>query len=220
MEGLNILGAKKPVKSNPPIKNNEWKTVKNFKDTSSRDKFQHKTPEIFDNYIDTDAFAEIKHQVVYSDAEMEFCSYVTGIRDDSEEILKREYDSKWSWCLRHRIFDLSQSDSPLFPILHNALFVKMSSPPEYNLKALHKCYVIAYPNTENIKENLMYHDYHWNVKTGVLFLNTCDGYIKFKDGTKVNSVENRMVMFDGSNPYCLSSTTNEKLMYTININFL
>ena len=32
---------------------------------------------------------------------------------------------------------------------------------------------------------------------GAIFsLNTCDGYTKFKDGTKVESVANRIVIFD------------------------
>ena len=235
----------KKVESNPSLDYSdysEWKISKEWKnkdtsfpsirdksidkssslyhDASSKDKLQHKTPEVFDNFIDDDTFPEIKYEIVYSDLEMEFCSYVTARCDDDEQILTKEYHSKWSWCLTHKIFNVCQSSSPVFPLLNNSLFQKLESLPKNNIKCLHKCNIIAYPNTETIKENLMYHDYHWSVNTGILFLNTCDGYVKFQDGTKVNAVENRFVLFDGSKPHCLSSTTNEKLMYTININFL
>lgn len=243
MEGLNILGSKekeKEVEDNSPPDYFHWKIANQLReenkshsfpssrdkgsslyhDASSKDKWKRKTPEVFDDYIDSALFDDISSQIVYSDMELEFCSYVTGRSDDKEELLEVEYKCKWSWCLMHRIFNISRSDSPIFPLINEYLIAKLALPPENKLKCLHKCNIIAYPNTQTIKENLMYHDYHWNVNTAILFLNNCDGYVKFQDGTKINAVQNRLVLFDGSKPHCLSTTTNEKLMYTINLNFL
>ncbi len=57
-------------------------------------------------------------------------------------------------------------------------------------------------------------------KTCVIYLNTCDGYTKFSDGTKVESVANRIVFFDASKHHQSSTTSNAKLRYNINFNFL
>ena len=38
----------------------------------------------------------------------------------------------------------------------------------------------------------------WNHKTGIFYVNTCNGYTLFSDGTKVESIENRFVEFDSS----------------------
>ena len=42
----------------------------------------------------------------------------------------------------------------------------------------------------------------------------------FKDGTKVESVENRIVIFDGSELHCGVSCTDEKARFVLNINYL
>ena len=56
--------------------------------------------------------------------------------------------------------------------------------------------------------------------TAIYYLNTCNGYTMFKDGTKVESVENRMLIFDGNELHCGASCTDEKARVVLNINYL
>tara|TARA_Y100000401_G_scaffold9883_1_gene6740 strand:- start:53 stop:544 length:492 start_codon:yes stop_codon:yes gene_type:complete len=73
---------------------------------------------------------------------------------------------------------------------------------------------------------LVKHDWHTDhdtlpvLKGGLLMLNTCDGYTGFEDGTKVESVENRMVFFDALKKHHSTNTTNVSTRITLNINYL
>ena len=77
-----------------------------------------------------------------------------------------------------------------------------------------------YPHTETLKEHAGHRDYLYS-NTGALYsLNTCDGYTKFSDGTKSESIANRIVFFDASKEHSSTTTSNAKLRYNINFNFL
>ena len=49
-------------------------------------------------------------------------------------------------------------------------------------------------------------------------VNTNNGYTLFENGEKVVSVENQLVMFDGSIRHCSVAQTDENLRVNININ--
>tara|TARA_Y100001938_G_scaffold124961_1_gene175439 strand:- start:425 stop:919 length:495 start_codon:yes stop_codon:yes gene_type:complete len=54
---------------------------------------------------------------------------------------------------------------------------------------------------------------------GLYSVNTNNGYTLFEDGTKVESIENQMVIFDGSIKHCSVSQTDTNVRVNININF-
>ena len=54
---------------------------------------------------------------------------------------------------------------------------------------------------------------------GLYSVNTNNGYTLFKDGTKIESIENQMVIFDGKRKHCSVAQTDTKLRINININF-
>ena len=56
--------------------------------------------------------------------------------------------------------------------------------------------------------------------TAIYYLNTCNGYTLFKDGTKVESVENRVVIFKGDQLHCGASATDVSARMVLNINYL
>ena len=56
-------------------------------------------------------------------------------------------------------------------------------------------------------------------KVGLYSVNTNNGYTLFEDGTKVESVENQMVIFDGHLKHCSVGQTDEKVRVNVNINF-
>ena len=56
--------------------------------------------------------------------------------------------------------------------------------------------------------------------TGILYVNTCNGYTEFKNGEKVDSVANRFVTFPGDMYHGGSSTTNDIKRVVVNINWI
>ena len=77
-----------------------------------------------------------------------------------------------------------------------------------------------FPNTEILHEHLMHIDFDFSHSGAVLSLNTCDGYAKLKDGTKIDSVANRILLFDPSEEHCSTNTTNVPARFNININYM
>ena len=77
-----------------------------------------------------------------------------------------------------------------------------------------------YPNTEKLHEHPMHRDFEFSTTSALLSLNTCDGYTKLEDGTKIDSVANRMLLFDGGKNHCSTTTTNVAARINININYI
>jgi hypothetical protein len=58
-----------------------------------------------------------------------------------------------------------------------------------------------------------------NFKTAVYYLNTNNGSTLFEDGTEIESVENRLVVFDTNLQHTGVSSTDSKFRYLINLNY-
>ena len=89
-----------------------------------------------------------------------------------------------------------------------------------NFKTLIRVKINAYPYTNVVKEHNGHIDFDYEHVGAVFSLNTCDGYTKFSDGTKSESIANRIVFFDASKEHSSTTTSNAKLRYNINFNFL
>ena len=67
------------------------------------------------------------------------------------------------------------------------------------------------------------HDRHtdkpYSHKASLLYLNTNNGFTEFDDGTRVDSIENRFVTFDGSVPHSSSTCTDKKNRLVLAINY-
>jgi len=55
--------------------------------------------------------------------------------------------------------------------------------------------------------------------TSIFYVNTNNGYTEFEDGTKVESVANRMITFPGNLKHRGTSCTDEKTRVVINFNY-
>ena len=115
--------------------------------------------------------------------------------------------------MTHKFYDQNIPNSvhyeKLFPLLK-----------KLEIKCLIRIKANLYPNTERLHEHPMHTDtdfYHSGV---ILSLNTCDGYTKLKNGTKINSVANRVLLFDPSEEHCSTTTTNVPARINININYI
>ena len=98
---------------------------------------------------------------------------------------------------------------------------KIISPIEKLLdyKTLIRMKINMFPNTEKLHEHGMHTDFTYPHKAAIFSINTCDGYTKLEDGTKIDSVANRMLLFDASKLHCSTTTTNQTVRVNININY-
>ena len=60
---------------------------------------------------------------------------------------------------------------------------------------------------------------HHDAKTAIYYVNTCDGYTEFEDGTKTQCVANRLVKFPSNLKHRGVSQTDTRLKSVINLNF-
>ena len=91
-------------------------------------------------------------------------------------------------------------------------------------KVNHKKILMAKANLFTKQNNNIEYGFHTDYPkdfkhTTVLFaINTNNGYTEFKDGTKVESVENRLIIFDGQLEHQSVGQTDTKQRINLNIN--
>ena len=79
--------------------------------------------------------------------------------------------------------------------------------------------VNAYTKThENVKHGF-HRDFPYDHKVALFSLNTNNGGTEFKNGEFYNSVENRLLMFDGAEEHRSVTQTDTNLRVNININY-
>ena len=79
-------------------------------------------------------------------------------------------------------------------------------------------------NSTNYSTKLFEGSYHTDTKydctTAVYYLNTNNGYTKFKKNNKIiKSIENRMVIFNSNLEHLGTNTTNTKRRLVLNFNY-
>lgn len=74
--------------------------------------------------------------------------------------------------------------------------------------------------TEKIIEGKLHVDTNTDHKVGIFYLNTNNGYTLFTNGKKVDSVKNRMVLFDGSLLHTGTNCTDKQRRVVINFNYI
>jgi hypothetical protein len=76
-----------------------------------------------------------------------------------------------------------------------------------------------YPRSETEVENNSHIDYPFSHKGAIYYVNSNDGFTILNDGTKVQSIENRILLFDPSLYHNSTHCTNDHGRININFNF-
>ena len=74
------------------------------------------------------------------------------------------------------------------------------------------------PRTTEIRRNKFHRDFP-NITTAVYYINTNNGWTEFENGDKVESVANRIVIFDSNTMHTGTTCTDEKVRVLINFNY-
>jgi len=173
--------------------------------------------EVIDNFLDEEYFKTL--EVIFTDAEGEGSRlpwfFVKDIvyHKENENWKSGEEDDKVFFMFNMVYYEnciISNVYKTLIPLINklnaNLCLLRIKS----NL----------YPNTHKLHEHQFHTDFDFPHSGAILSLNTCDGYTKLKDGTKIDSVANRILLFDSSEEHCSTSTTNVPARFNININYI
>ena len=127
-------------------------------------------------------------------------------------------EENWSWYMINMLYSTDTPQNEICGKIYEMFVPKFKKLA--NFKTMIRIKMNAYPYTNVVKEHKEHIDFNYEHIGAVFSLNTCDGYTKFSDGTKVESVANRIVFFDASKKHHSTTTSNAKLRYNINFNFL
>ena len=127
-------------------------------------------------------------------------------------------EENWSWYMINMIYSMDAPQNEICGKIYQMFAPKFKQLA--NFKTMIRIKMNAFPYTNVVKEHKKHIDYNYEHIGAVFSLNTCDGYTKFSDGTKVESIANRIVFFDASKYHQSTTTSNAKLRYNMNFNFL
>lgn len=159
---------------------------------------------IIDNFLEENEFKKIQSFMLSDYIPWYFNDYVV---DKEKDLNLNNYQLTHTFY--KNFLPTSENFIKLVPLIE-----------KINPSALIRIKANLVPRTEKINEHGWHIDNSLNCKTAVYYINTNDGYTKFKNGDIVESIENRLVIFDSGMEHTGSSCTNEKIRCVINLNFI
>jgi|TARA_R100001086_G_scaffold241767_1_gene168915 hypothetical protein len=137
------------------------------------------------------------------------------------------------WYFNNEVISLP-GKNPHFQFVHtfytqdkeNSTLIELLAPIIQKFKPLTLLRVKA--NLLTRTEKHVEHGYHVDysssksakITTGIFYLNTNNGYTKFKNGKKIKSIENTFVEFKADEQHTGASCTDEKSRIVINFNYI
>ena len=161
--------------------------------------------EVIDNFLPQDQFDNLKKLATGPDM---LWHRVNQLNDKHNE--KEDFDLMFVHLLfESNMYPPSSTFFEYFAFLQDRL----------DCKSLRRMKLNLYPHTSEIRTHTPHIDYDFEHKGCILSFNTCDGATVLEDGTKIDSIENRALIFDASKPHSSTSTTNARALYNLNINY-
>lgn len=103
---------------------------------------------------------------------------------------------------------VSNYSNPIIPLIE-----------KINPHALLRIKANLYVRTDNLITHAPHIDYSHEHKAAIFYVNTNDGFTILNDGTKIESVANRLLMFEAHKQHQSTNCTNERARVNININY-
>ena len=170
--------------------------------------------EVIDNFLPLNTFHEIRQLVTSSSFLWNMSKVIpTGNDWGGKQIYgSLSCDPLKNYQLNHTFY---KDDVPVSPMYNNIYPLLQKLQPRSIMRVRANCTI----NTETIVEHGMHKDYDFDSWAAVYYLNTCNGYTKFENGEKVDSVANRVVKFKANELHTGTTCTDTLARYVINVNF-
>jgi|TARA_R100000479_G_C6269318_1_gene158906 hypothetical protein len=155
---------------------------------------------IYKNFLKKEVFCFLKEQMI----SYNFPWYFNKKNKEDLSIYNRQF------C--HIFFNNYKVNSDYFHLLQPILDI-------LNPKSLIRIKANMNLPTENMYENLPPHvDFDFSCKTAIFYLNSNNGYTCI-EGTKINSEENKMVIFNSQTKHYGTNCTDKPYRVVINLNY-
>ena len=164
--------------------------------------------EVIDNFLEKPVFDIIKDTMMSNAFPWYYNSGVVHLTKKDNEPNQYQFN--------HHFYENHEPLSDFFQLIKPIVF-------KINPRCLMRAKANLNPKTENFFEHGYHVDYKnapSNQRTAVFYLNTNNGYTLFKDGTKVESIENRLVSFKTDLLHTGSTCTDENRRVLINFNYI
>lgn len=159
--------------------------------------------EILDNFLPDEEFKKLKSCILNNKFPWNLSTQVT---DDKEDLPVNAsyYFTHEFWSGFH-----IEPESQIFAPILNQIECKSIIRIKGNL----------YPSTETIVHHKNHVDYPFPHRGAIFYLNTNNGLTILEDNIEVESVENRLLLFDPSKPHRSTTCSDDKCRVNINFNF-
>ena len=173
--------------------------------------------EIIDNFLPQLDFEDMQDR--FSSAEIPWALNKYGVA--SPDAPSITCHPNYDWFMTHLFF---RNDTQGMYASHTAEFINPIL-DRLDVQVFIRSKLNLYPSSPEIMEHGYHVDFHEDkivdvATTCVFYINTCNGFTKFEDGTTVNSVENRMVIFPNSLMHTSTTCTDAKFRQVLNINYI
>lgn len=108
-----------------------------------------------------------------------------------------------------------------------SVFSKLTDSTKHPVKVILRVKANLRPRTSEVQVSSYHQDFadvFGDTKipyySAIYYVNTCDGYTEFESGEKVESVANRLLLFNGDQNHRGSSCTDAKQRIVINFNYI
>lgn len=158
---------------------------------------------IIDNFLDEETFTQINQFMMGDNFPWYYNPFVASYEKENE-----------LFYFTYRFFDrdIDIAMSPLFQLIEP--IVRLIKPRE-----LIRAKGNLYPNVGKVTNDPFHKDYSFEHKGAIFYINTNNGATIFEDGTRVESVANRILFFDPTTPHASCRCTDEKIRVNINFNY-
>ena len=164
--------------------------------------------QVYKNFIDQVKFDDLAAVM----SSHQFTWYYNNIVE--KEDLNPKMSSNQNFQFTHTFFNFHRVQSDYFDLL-TPIFLKIKPLALLRVKAN------LVTNTDKIIEHGMHVDFTSpKVTTGILYINTNDGYTRFENGKKIKSIQNQYVEFNSQIKHTGTSCTNAEKRLVINFNYI
>jgi len=172
--------------------------------------------EVIDNFVQPKVFDIMQKKIMNN--YFPWFHYDTIVREGEDK-------KDLTFYSMHMLYDNDRPTfSTSFEIMDPLLSKLFERNDDYKLRTLLRVKINSYPNQNKFIEHSMHQDFYpdskYPYKTCLFCLNTCDGYTKLSDGTKIDSVANRAIFFDPTLDHASTNTTDQPRRVNINFNYL
>lgn len=160
-----------------------------------------------DNFLDQESFNQLYSVLLGENFPWFFAQYKVHKEKENRDIRDFQFT--------HMIY-YNHGVRTHLPEIFESLLEKIAPAAIVKIKA----------NLTPVSDEIVTYDMHVDVnnfdfrgKTAIFYLNTNNGYTLFEDGTKIESVANRLLTFDANLPHTGTSCTDKQFRCVLNINY-